>query len=168
MESQGRHYSIYPKDVTKAGQNLEVTNLLQTLCGSTNVVTVKQDDVIHSWVIDTKNDSHMLQAIAAFEGVNHIAQHINTDSPSEITKHKKLAIHDLPHYEAYAKNGTDTEKTEAFLQSQVPEGTNILQYKDNGVVVAWYHFSLSPEAKESVEKYEGIEKLYTVSKKRYN
>jgi hypothetical protein len=164
----GLRYSVYPNDVTNTVQTVETGALLQTLCGSANVVTVEQDDVIDSWIIDAKNDSHVLQAIAALEGVSRIEQQNDTESPSDTTEHRKLAIRDLPHYEAYAKNGTDTQKTEEFLQSQVPEGTKILQYKDDGKVVAWYRFSLSPEAKEAVENYEGIEKLYTASTKRYN
>jgi hypothetical protein len=166
--ASGRRYSVYPKDVTNTAQITETGSLLQTLCGSTNVVTVQQNDVIGSWTIDAQNDSHVLQAIAALEGVSDITQQTDTEEPSNITEYRKLAVRDFPRYEAFAKNGTDTKKTEEFLQSQVPEGTKILQYRDDGVVVAWYRFSLSPEAKEAVENYEGIEKLYTAAKKRYN
>jgi hypothetical protein len=92
-------------------------------------------------------------------------------SPSHHTKHQKLG-HSFLQYEAYAKPGTDTKKTEEFLKSRMEEGSHFMPCINLGEEepFAWYGFRLNPEANQAVEKYEGIELLLPRdgSNKHYN
>jgi hypothetical protein len=91
--------------------------------------------------------------------------------PSHPTKHQKLG-HSFLQYEAYAKPGTDIKKTEEFLKSRMEEGFHLMPCINLGEEkpFAWYGFRLSPEARDAVEKCEGIEflKVMDGSYKHFN
>ncbi|KAF1850516.1 uncharacterized protein K460DRAFT_350568 [Cucurbitaria berberidis CBS 394.84] len=168
MGVTGVRYSVYPTESTNTNQTTETEGQLQTICGNQNVVTVKQDRVIDSCTSTAKDESDPIQVIADLKGVSHVTQQDLTESQSDTVEHRKLAVRNFPHHSAFAKNVTNTEMTEEFLQSQTESGSRIFQYKEDGVIVAWYGLSLSPEAKEVVEKYDGIEELVAAERKNYN
>jgi hypothetical protein len=63
-------------------------------------------------------------------------------------------------YTAMPKENADDEKMGEFLKSKIQLGTLMVAVEDqDGRVMAWYNVALSQEAKEEVEKYEGIEML---------
>jgi hypothetical protein len=82
--------------------------------------------------------------------------------------HTACATCDLPHHSAYAKNGIDTKRIEDFIKSKVKKGSPVFQFKFDDEILAWYGLRLSLEAKEAVENYEGIKKVSTGSKMKYN
>jgi hypothetical protein len=111
-------------------------------------------------------NSEAKEAVEKYEGIELLLprdgsnKHYNLKDPSDATNHNTLA-HESLRYEAVAKPGTDTRKTEEFLKSQMEEGSRHMPCKNTGDEgpFAWYGFRLSPEARDAVEEYEGIEFL---------
>jgi hypothetical protein len=74
----------------------------------------------------------------------------------------KCGLRETGTYLAYAKEDSDTKKTDEFLQLKVQHGEPFyaLPVFDNDEdIAAWFSLHLDPEAKAEVEKYEGIREV---------
>jgi septum formation inhibitor MinC len=63
-------------------------------------------------------------------------------------------------YIAYAAEGSDTKKTDAFLKSQIQPNTRLYTLTDDddeNEINAWFNLHLDADAKAAVQSYEGIE-----------
>jgi hypothetical protein len=60
---------------------------------------------------------------------------------------------------ARAKNTSDVQETETFLESKIQKGTSLLHHRNDGKVTGWHGLMLDDQAKSEVEKYEGIESI---------
>jgi hypothetical protein len=77
------------------------------------------------------------EAVEKYEGIELLLprdssnKHYNLKDPSDATNHKTLA-HESLRYEAVAKPGTDTRKTDEFLKSQTEEGYPFMPCQNTG------------------------------------
>jgi hypothetical protein len=151
------HYSVYPVDSAHSTQITGTESLLKNLCGDDGVVPVQNDHTIDSWIVTVKDDSETKQAIEALEGVRLVEQHNESGSPSVPPEQNPLEKRDFDRYLVFPNGTSDEQKTEDFLKTKNQHDMTIYQWRHHGKLMAWYNIVLTAEAKEEVEKHEGIE-----------
>jgi hypothetical protein len=110
------------------------------------------------------DESNLLQAITAINGVSHITQNV-FQAPSDLHTSTEI-IQDAPRYVVHPKAGTDTAMTEDLLKAWALGGSMIERCEDDGKILSWAGCLLSPEGKNAVEKYDGVETLSIEENKR--
>jgi hypothetical protein len=167
MIQDALRYVVHPK----AGTDTAMTeDLLKAWAlGGSMIERCEDDGKILSWAgcllsPEGKN------AMEKYDGVETLSIEENKRGHLKSSSDSTVLANEFPRYEAWAKAGTDTKQTGEFLNAQMEVGSRFVPCKDGEEVVAWYDFRLSPEATESVEKYEGIELLMPSdgSQKHYN
>jgi hypothetical protein len=128
-------------------------NMLKSMFGEANIVTSRRQDEITFWAITSSSEEIIASSIRALEGVRQVER-------QDLASRAEAVSTDIGRYAAQPKESADDEKTGDFLKSKIQPGTLMVTVaQQDGEVMVWYNVVLSPEAKEEVEKYEGIERL---------
>jgi hypothetical protein len=128
-------------------------NMLKSMFGEANIVTSRRQDEITFWAITSSSEEIIASSIRALEGVRQVER-------QDLASRAEAVSTDVGRYAAQPKESADDEKTGDFLKSKIQPGTLMVTVaQQDGEVMVWYNVVLSPEAKEEVEKYEGIERL---------
>jgi hypothetical protein len=143
-------YIVTPVDPT----NITTTeSKLKTMFGEEKFLKSKrQDEITFSFF------TNLSKSVTAA-----VARELDNKRPAEsqdIAPRADTVPTNFDRYTAMPKENADDEKMGKFLKSKIQHGTLMVAVEDqDGRVMAWYNVALSQEAKEEVEKYEGIEKL---------
>jgi hypothetical protein len=143
-------YTVTPVDSTNAA---ETESMLKSMFGNVNIVTSWHHDEIASWTITSSDNELISSSIGALEGVRQVER-------QELVPRDQAVSAVISSYVAKPKENTDKERTDEFLKSKIQSNTHMVTIKDEyGQINVWFNVVLSHEAKEEVEKYDGIEQL---------
>jgi hypothetical protein len=143
-------YTVTPVDPSNA---TDTESTLKSMFGDVNIVTSRPYDEITSWTITSSDNELIASAIRTLEGVRHVER-------QELVPRAEAVSTDFGHYVVKPKDNADDEKTDEFLKSKIQANTHMVTImQPDGHITVWFNVVLSHEAKQEVEKYEGIEEL---------
>ena len=164
----------YIVDAIDPTRTTETETLLKHLYGDTNVVANRHDDKVASWTI-TSDGSDLTSAIKALEAVRLVEprgspktrsadsdahstkQEDSSNSPSVESGIPELVRRDVQQCSCLAKNTSDIQETEKFLESKIQSGSKMYQFTRHGKTIGWWYLALDPDAQKAVQGYEGFE-----------
>jgi hypothetical protein len=141
-----RYYTVLAID---PAQWTEAEAQLKALFDPYDVVGERRDSDTARWIIVT-NGKDQKDAIETLDTVRLM-------DPTPQPEGREPRDNDT--YIAFAKPSGDSKAIDAFITSQVQPGNPVYRLAHKDRTTAWYNIHLTAEAKQAVEKYEGVDSI---------